>query len=166
MLQGLQRLDAELARLERLTVVLMLSAVISLGFLQVLWRNLLAGGLFWADELLQHLVLWLGFLGASLATRAQRHLSLDLLARLVPTPWQRTLMLVVDSAALLVCGLLTQASWTFVRSEYMAGTMLTCGVPAWMAQSIMPLGFAVMAWRFVLHGCATYGQASPQEEHS
>lgn len=164
MLQGFQRLDAQLARFERLALILMVMALMGLGVLQVLWRNLLASGLFWVDELLQHLVLWLGLLGASLATRAQRHLSIDLVTRRVPQRWQRRLILAGAHIAVLVCGVLTLAAWTVVHAEYKAGTVLTFGVPTWMAQSIMPLGFAVMVWRFALHGWATYVQTAPAQE--
>jgi len=103
------------------------------------------------DELLQHLVLWLGFVGAALATHEQRHLSIDVLTRLLPARWQPWRALVVDLAACLVCALMARAAWTFVRSEAAAGTVLTFGVPAWLAQSIIPLGFCVIALRSALH---------------
>ena len=77
-------LDHWLASLERALVVLLLSGLLGLGLLQVIERNVLASGLFWADELLQHLVLWLGF--GLLATREQRHLSIDVLSHFLPTP--------------------------------------------------------------------------------
>lgn len=147
----LRRLDHWLARLERAAVVILLTALLGLGVLQVIWRNLLASGMFWADELLQHLVLWLGFLGAALATHEQRHLNIDVLTRLLPAQWQPWRALVVHLAACLVCVLMTQAAWTFVRSEAAAGTVLTFGVPAWLAQSIIPLGFSIIALRCALH---------------
>jgi TRAP-type C4-dicarboxylate transport system permease small subunit len=146
----LQRLDHWLASLEKSLVVLLLSSLLGLGLLQVILRNVLARGLFWGEEFLQHVVLWLGFLGASLATREQRHLRIDLLSHVLPPAWQRYLSLVTNLAALLVCGLLTQASWTFVHMERAAGTRLPFGVATWMAQSIVPFGFLTMAWRFAL----------------
>src|SRR5919202_640732 len=146
----LHRLDHWLASLERSLVVLPLTGLLGLGLLQVIGRNLLASGIFWADELLQHMVLWLGFLGASLATRAQRHLSIDVLSHCLPRRWQLWLGLLVDTAALALCTLLVQAAWGLVRSEYTAGTVLTFGVPAWLAQSIIPLGFGAITLRFAL----------------
>lgn len=166
MLHLLQRLDAGLARLERGAIVLLLTSLISLGLLQVLWRNVLSGGLFWVEEVLQHLVLWLGFLGASLATRAERHLQIDALSRLLPEHRRRTLRLVIHATALLVCLLLAQAAWVFVRSEYMTGMRLSCGLPTWLAQSIIPLGFLLMAWRFALHGWATWVRGPAPVESS
>jgi C4-dicarboxylate transporter DctQ subunit len=143
-------LDHWLANLERVLVVLLLSGLLGLGLLQVIERNVLASGIFWADELLQHLVLWLGFLGASLATREHRHLSIDVLSHVLPPRWQLRLGLLVNIVALVLCMLLIQAAWGLVRSEYTAGTMLTFGVPAWLAQSIIPLGFGAITLRFAL----------------
>lgn len=144
----LQRVDTWLARLERGAVVLLLSSLLGLGFFQAVWRNAFAGGFFWADELLQHMVLWLGFLGASLATYEQRHLNMDVVARLLPPPWQRRLASLTNAAACGGCLLLGHAAWNMVRFERMAGTMLTFGLPTWVVQSIVPLGFLTMALRF------------------
>src|SRR5256885_970814 len=96
-------LDHWLASLERALVVLLLTGLLGLGLLQVIERNVLASGIFWADELLQHVVLWLGFLGASLATRGHRHLSIDVLTPFLPMPWQLGLALLVNTAALALC---------------------------------------------------------------
>ena len=60
----LYRLDSMLAVVERALLVPLLSGLIGLG-LQMLLRNLFASGLFWADEVLRHVVVWLGMLGAS-----------------------------------------------------------------------------------------------------
>jgi len=143
-------LDHGLASLERALVVLLLTGLLGLGLLQVIKRNLLASGIFWADELLQHMVLWLGFLGASLATREHRHLSIDVLSHFLRARWQLWLGLLVNTVALTIGLLLVQAAWGFVRSEYTAGTVLTFGVPTWLAQSIVPLGFGVITLRFAL----------------
>src|SRR5919109_963423 len=102
-------LDHWLASLERALVVLLLTGLLGLGLLQVIARNFLASGLFWADELLQHMVLWLGFLGASLATREHRHLSIDVLTHVLPPRWQLGCGLLVNAAALAICVLLVQA---------------------------------------------------------
>ena len=154
----LHRLDHWLASLERALVVLLLTGLLGLGLLQVIERNVLASGIFWADELLQHMVLWLGFLGASLATREHRHLSIDVLSHFLPRRWQLWLDLLINTAALVMCTFFVQAAWGLVRSEYTAGTVLTFGVPAWLAQSVIPLGFGAITLRFALRLVATLCQ--------
>jgi len=151
-------LDHWLASLERALVVLLLTGLLGLGLLQVIERNVLASGIFWADELLQHMVLWLGFLGASLATREHRHLSIDVLSHFLPRRWQLWLDLLINTAALVMCTFFVQAAWGLVRSEYTAGTVLTFGVPAWLAQSVIPLGFGAITLRFALRLVGTLCQ--------
>lgn len=148
--------------LERSAVVVSFAALLLLGLLQIILRNVFASGLLGTDELLRHLVLWLGFLGASLATREQRHLRIDILARVLPTRYQPGLDCVINLLALAGCVLLAQAAWTFVHEEYRAGTMLTAGVAAWIAQSIIPLGFCLMASRFAIHFISACAQLTGQ----
>src|SRR5919108_4498384 len=107
----LRWLDHWLASLERALVVLLLTGLLGLGLLQVIERNLLASGIFWADELLQHIVLWLGFLGASLAPREHRHLSIDVLSHFLPRRWQLWSEILINTAAFVVCIFLVQAAW-------------------------------------------------------
>lgn len=147
----LHRVDHLLAILERVAIVILLSGLIGLGMLQLVLRNLFASGLFWADPVLRHLVLWLAFLGASLATRERRHLSMDALARALPAACQPWLVRLTHLTAMLVCLLLMSAAWRFVLEEYRAGTVLVPGVATWLAGSIMPCAFLIMAWRFALH---------------
>jgi TRAP-type C4-dicarboxylate transport system permease small subunit len=117
----------------------------------MLWRNVFASGVFWADELLRHAVVWLGVLGASLATREHKHLSFDILARRLP-PWcQLWCTLLINLIAVLVCVLLYAAAWRFIQDERAAGTRLAFGMGTWVVQCIFPFGFLTMALRFVLH---------------
>ena len=154
----LHRLDRLLTGVERCLVVLLLSGLLGLGFLQMLWRNLFASGWFWADELLRHVVVWLGVLGASLATHTHKHLSFDVLPQLLP-PWCRPwLALLTNLIAALICLLLCQAAWRFIQDERAAGTMLAFGAATWVVQSIFPYGFLVMAWRFLLQTLDTLVQ--------
>jgi C4-dicarboxylate transporter DctQ subunit len=151
----LHRLDDVLVVVERSAVVLLLTGLVGLGLLQIVLRNLLASGLFWADGLLRHMVLWLGFLGASLATRERRHLSIDVLMRVLPVRGQPWFTLLTELVAALICALLTRDALTLVQYEYTAGTVLAFGVATWLAQSIIPLGFLTMTLRFALRALAT-----------
>lgn len=144
-------LDHWLARLEGAAVACILLGILGLGLFQILARNLWSGGVFWIDELLQQAVLWLLFLGASLATRERRHLHIEGFSRLLPGVWQPYITMVIHTTALVICALLCQAAWRFVSLERQAGTMLAFGVPTWAVQSIMPLTFLTMTLRFAGH---------------
>lgn len=130
-----------------------------------------------ATEYLQHLTLWLAFLGAMLATREGKHLKIAMpLNRL--TSWAGPVLdALVAFISAVVCGGLFVGSLQLVMAEapslpfwvheavpdflsgWLAGSGLfddgglsTVGgwVPVWVAEAVMPLGFAVMALRFVL----------------
>ena len=137
----LYRLDSMLAVVERVLLVLLLSGLIGLGFLQMLLRNFFASGLFWADEVLRHVVVWLGMLGASPGHTGAKHLNFDVLARWLP-PWCRLwCTLLINLIAVLVCMLLYAAAWRFLQDERAAGTRLALGVATWVVQYIFPWAF-------------------------
>ena len=71
-----------LHRAEDALLVLLLSAMIALASTQILLRNLFDSGFVWIDPLLRVLVLWLGLIGATVATRNNRHIRIDLLSKL------------------------------------------------------------------------------------
>jgi TRAP-type C4-dicarboxylate transport system permease small subunit len=62
-------------------------------------------------------------------------------------PW---LALLSNLLAASGCAVLAQAAWTFVQFERDSGAVLSVGLAVWIAQSIVPLGFSLMALRFVL----------------
>ena len=79
----LQKIDRGLYLFENSLLILILSVMVFMAFLQVVLRNLFHSGILWGDIFLRHLVLWVGFIGASLATRSERHINIDILTRLM-----------------------------------------------------------------------------------
>ena len=69
-----------LHRAEDALLVLLLSAMIVLAATQIMLRNFFDSGFVWIDPLLRVLVLWLGLIGATVATRNNRHIRIDLLS--------------------------------------------------------------------------------------
>lgn len=150
----LSRLVAALLAAERAFLVLLFSAMILLAFAQVILRNLLGTGLIWADPLLRNAVLWLGFVGASLATRDDKQIRIDLVGRFLPARAASAAALVTDIFTVVVCVLLADASVTFVANEIaFRDTLVTIGgfdVPTWWSQVILPAGFAMIALRVTI----------------
>ncbi len=131
-------------------LALLLMAMIGLSATQILLRNLFETGLPWADPLLRLLVLWLALAGALAATRENRHIRIDLLSRFL----SGALNQVADRLASLftagICALLAWHGGRLVWFEYQDATLLGAGIPAWVAQIVIPLGFGLMALRFAL----------------
>lgn len=150
MKKTLKFIDNSLALVENSLIVLIVAIMVVMSFLQVLLRNFFDYGILWGDIFLRHMVLWVGFIGASLATRDEKHINIDVLGRISPEKFRPYLRTVVDLFTMLVCIALAHAAYGFLQYEIEANTILFNDIPAWIFQIIIPLGFALIAFRFLL----------------
>ena len=154
--------DAGLARFEGAFLAVLLIGMVGVGFLQVVLRNLFHTGIFSADLLLRQGMLWLGLVGASLATRGEgRHIHIDVLSRAIPPPWSGRVRRLADLCGAAACALLARASLLFVLGEWEAGSRIAGVFPAWAFEIVLPAGFALMSLRFL--AAAAWGRP-PQRE--
>jgi TRAP-type C4-dicarboxylate transport system permease small subunit len=142
-----------LRRFEDLSLMLLLGAMILLAGLQIVQRNLLGTGWIWIDELLRILVLWLGLVGAVIATRGDRHITIDVLSRWLPIPVQQRLKVLVEMFAGVVCAILCWHGLRFVLMERSFGAAILGDYPAWLAQVIIPIAFGLMTGRYLWRLC-------------
>lgn len=141
-----------LARIEEGVLALVLGAMVLLPVISVLSRVTTGRSIAVANVWVQNLNLVLAFVGAVIAARTMSHLSLSTgeLFKLNPT-WQNRISRFTTAVAVAVTALLAFASYEFVRAE-MAGSSaeLPGGVPTWVVQAAMPVGFlgvaAYMLW--------------------
>ena len=150
MIRFLKNIDHWIARLETVLLVTVLSIMVILAFLQVVLRNLFSEGILWGDTFLRHLVLWVGFLGASLATREKKHINIDLFTRFFKAKLNSLFVAITNLFAAIVCWYLTSAAYTFVMDEKSYGTTLFNDIPSWYFQVIIPVGFLLMTFRFLV----------------
>lgn len=162
--KGLQQAGHWLALLEDGLLVLMLALMIILAGGQIVLRNLFDSGIAWSDPLLRVLVLWVGLLGAMAATRDDNHIRIDLLTRFLKPRHKPMARTVTALFTALVCGLIAWHGAGLVALEYQDGVRLFAAFPAWLAELIIPIGFAVMALRNALIGLSSLlsiGQHQP-----
>jgi TRAP-type C4-dicarboxylate transport system permease small subunit len=145
----IKKIDSWLFHIENSIILFSLGSMVVLSFLQVVLRNLFDTGILWADIFLRHLVLWVGFAGASLATREEKHINVDILTKLVPPRITPYIKIIVNLFAMVICAILAKASYVFTF-EINAGTTLFLDIPAWYIQIILPIGFALIGFRFLL----------------
>jgi TRAP-type C4-dicarboxylate transport system permease small subunit len=139
------------ARIEEALLVLLLSMMILLACGQIVLRNFFNAGLVWADGLLQISVLWLGLFGAMVASRDDNHINIDVLTRFCPLGLRTPLRLVSHLFTAVVCAVLAWQSFLFVRDEYTFGTTGLEGYPMWLFESILPIAFGLIAYRYLLN---------------
>ena len=82
--EGARRVFDFFWRLEIGTVVLLVASLVVLGTIQVVMRNLMHSGLLWADPFMRHVVLYLGAIGATVASARMNHITVDVVSRVLP----------------------------------------------------------------------------------
>ncbi len=146
----LLRVDRAIAGLETTLVVLLLGVMVLLDFTQVILRNFFSSGFAWADTFLRQMVLWVAFLGASLAVQERKHINIDVLTRFLPGRTTKYSRFVTDLFAAVVCLVFLRASMKFVGNEMAQGTTLLLDIPTWYFQTIIPVGYALICFRFLI----------------
>jgi C4-dicarboxylate transporter DctM subunit len=137
-----------LARVEGAAVGVILLAMIALPAGETLSRRLFGRGFTGSSTLVQHLTLWVGFLGALLATATERHLALSTVD-FIPPGWpRRAARLLSRMVSASVCALLAYASVKLVLAERGSDRTLPFGIPWWTSELVMPVTSALMAVRF------------------
>ena len=144
------RMDETIGRVEDALVVTFLGFMIFIAFLQIILRNVFSTGLDWGDSLLRNLVLWIGFIGATLATKEGKHINIDVLSRWLPPVGKNVVTLVIHLFSFLVCCALTYATLKFIRNEVQMGQNTFLDIPAWIPEMILPMTFSLMTFRFCL----------------
>lgn len=161
---GFTRIMRILHRLEDLTLVLLLSTMIVTAVLQIVLRNTTGSALVWGDTLVRILVLWVGLVGAMVATRQNKHINIDVVTRHLSPDAARAVNGITLLSASLICLVTAWYSLLFVRMEFDFTTPAFANVPTWACQTIIPAAFLVMALRCL--GLTVRSFTSPPESVS
>lgn len=134
-------------RVEDAVAATALAVMTVIPLLEIVLRRVAGIGIPGAGPIVQHLVLWVGFLGAAIAAREGKLLSLAT-GTLVPDGWPRRVTSVAAAAlGAAVSTILALAAVEFVRSEYETASSFGAGIPTWMAELVLPVGFTLIALR-------------------
>ena len=163
-------------RTEDAILVIALLVMALIPVVELVGRTWFSIGIPGATEYVQHLTLWIGFLGAMLASREDKHLKIAAAVIWLPVRVSRVVDCVGAFISAAVCAGLFGASLELVVAEapglppwtaqvipdfierwlnpfglFESGGLTTVGgwIPIWVAEAVMPFGFAVMAVRFI-----------------
>lgn len=129
-----------------LTAILLLMAALPIA--EIVLRLLGTRGISGSGTIVQHCTLALSMVGAVVAARRGRLLTMGT-AAYIPRRLMPYSTVVAAAGAAAVSALLCVAATRFVISERGSGAILTWGIPLWIVESVLPIGFAVIAVRVV-----------------
>ena len=141
---------------ESLLLPLALAALMLLPLIEIVGRKLVHGGLSGSSAFQQHLVLIIGLLGGMFAARDRRLLALSTLTNFLKGRWQAFARVFSSAFAAGITVFLCLAAAQLVQAEKGGGTFLAYGIPLWLVQLIMPLGFGVISLRLLWHAADTW----------
>lgn len=142
--------DKAFAAIIEFFLVLFLLTMVFLVASQVFLRNFFDSGISWADIAARNMVLWVAFLGGMLATRSRQHVAIDVLMRFIPPRAKNSVRIFLDAFASVAAFFLARAAVEFVISERAVGSILFGSVPAWIVQTIIPFGFAMISIEYAI----------------
>ena len=136
-----------LYRIEDILLIGLLVTMMVVAIFQIVLRNLFEAGIVWGDPLLRMLVLWVGLIGAMVATRFDNHIRIDLLNRYLPEHLKPTVKIVVGCFTAVTCGVFAYFGLQLVRFEFIDGNFAFAKVPVWFCASVIPFAFLIIALR-------------------
>src|SRR5207248_9574928 len=143
------QLPAVLARLEDLVASLALLVMVVLPLAEIVSRRVFSRGIPGSGPIVQHLTLWVGFLGAAIAARDGKLLALATGTFIPQGIWRRAADIFAAAFGACAAAILAWGGWQMMMIERDAGTNIGADIQAWVAQLVLPISFALIAARVV-----------------
>lgn len=159
-------IDSWLTRIIGGLLVIVFTVMLGLAVMQVILRAGFKTGLLWGDVAARHLVIWVGFFGAYLATKENKHFHIDILTRFLPPRGRSWFAAFSDMFAVVLCFFLMEAAYSFVV-DGLGDEAVFLGIPQRDVALIVPIGFGLIMVQFILRGIesivlALKGEAVPE----
>ncbi len=111
-MQTLERFAERVAYWTGICVMVLVAAFTLLIAVSVFLRYGLSRGLDWTEELGRYLMIWMGFLGASLALRNGAHVGVDMVRAALPRAVRRVVILI---GSLIICSFFVMVTYQGIR---------------------------------------------------
>ena len=143
---------------ENAVVSLALLVMMLVPLVEAFLRRVFDVGIPASTAIVQHMVLVVCMLGGAIAAREGRLLALSTLGETALRGWVKDASRIFTSGVSATVSIfLGLAAWQWVVTEREAGNILAYGIPIWAVESILPLGFGLIAIRILLHVSEKWG---------
>jgi tripartite ATP-independent transporter DctM subunit len=143
-------------RAENLLATLALGGIMVLPLSEIVSRKFFGTGIAGSGPFAQNLTLWLGLFGAAIAAREGKLLTLATGEFLPKGPIGDIAHIISGAGGAMVATLLALGGLVLVQSDKAAGDVIAIGVPVWIADLALPIGFGLIALRLVWRASPTW----------
>ncbi|WP_332813634.1 TRAP transporter small permease [Ramlibacter sp.] len=144
-------------------VIVLMAAMTVVTFMQVVARYVFNYSFVWALELTGVLFAWLIFIGMSYGVRVGAHIGVDVLVKALGAKPARIVGSIAAALCIVYALIVTWGGWQYVSKMYDVGILMQdIPVAQWIPRLVVPLGFALLAFRFAQ---VLWRLATGQEAH-
>ena len=133
--------------------------MVVLPLAEIALRPVLVGGIPGAIPFVQHLTLWVGLLGATLAAREGKLVALATATFVPPARLSSVAATFSGLVGAMVCAILAVGSLDVIAVERDLGSVIALGIPTWVTQLVFPFAFGLMAVRLAWRAGGRVGRS-------
>lgn len=138
-----------LEHLEEWLIAFLMAGMTLVTFMQVVARYVFNYSFVWALELTGVMFAWLIFVGMSYGVRVGAHIGIDAAVRLLKPGTARIVAIVAAALCIVYALIVGWGGFQYVRKMYDVGILMQdMPIQQWIPRIILPLGFALLAFRF------------------
>lgn len=155
-----------ISRSEEILIGVLILVASTILFANVVARYVFNAGFPWAEELVRYEIVWMVFLGASVAAREGIHIGVDIIAKFSPPTVSKLIVLSIHLISIIFSLLLVFYGADLISQTRMFGQVSPAlQVPMWIVQLAIPVGGALMALRFTQQFFKTLLNTEQQDAH-
>jgi tripartite ATP-independent transporter DctM subunit len=125
--------------------VFLLAAMVLIPLIEAAGRATFNVGIVGASTFVENLTLWIGLVGAILATLTRQHLQVAVLKTIMKGRKIAALEVVINTAVVCVLIALAYASFQMVQSELESSVLIGGWLPIWTVETILPVAFLLIS---------------------
>jgi TRAP-type transport system small permease protein len=139
----MQRISDTVHRITEILLLIVLTAMSVVVFLQVLFRYVLGLPLFWTEEFARYCLVWASLLGAAVATKRGQHIAVTFVMERLPAHLRRFFRLVALFSVAVILAIIMWGGFQLVmvtRAQISPALRIPMAIP----YAAVPVGAAVM----------------------
>lgn len=142
-------IDRALCRFEDTFITTLLLSSSLILFVNVVARYVFNTGIVWAEELVRYEIIWMVFVGGSVAVRKGIHIGVEVLLKVLPRRAEQALRVTVGLICVAFCLVLLIYSVELAQQTRSFGQRTSAmQMPFWIVQLAIPVGAGLMLIRF------------------
>jgi C4-dicarboxylate transporter, DctM subunit len=156
MIRAVNKKSDVVAKSVDIFTVVLVGALVLIPVINVISRKIIGVGFSSTLSLVQHLTLWVCYLGAAIAARKGDLLSIGDASSFLPEHLKQLVKNSVGMISVSMVTIMFIAASMMLQVEFEFGKMTNFGLPVWVAQLAIPIGYGLIIFRLIQQSCSKW----------